>query len=383
VDSREYTLLITRVADSDSKSIRAFTVAGVTATTADGGIDEDTGTIGVTVPYGTDLTNLTPTLAHTGASYTPMGAQDFTYPVVYTVMATNTTTKPYTVTVQAAPSSARAITSFTVAGVTVTTTNVPNKGFINEETGTIDITVPYGTVLASLSPEIKHTGASYVPTEAQNFVDPVEYTVKAADGSEKTYTVTVTIAALSSIEIITPPTKTAYVVGEIPSLEGAALRGTDSAGNIINVTGDCVIDRAGYDFSAPGTKTVTVTHTPSGKTAAFQATVVNNAKSITSFTVAGVTVTTTNDSNKGVIDEGAGTISVTVPYGTNLASLSPTMVISANATANPASGTALNFSAPQTYTVTAEDGTSRTYAVTVSWGPGITVSIANGIPALV
>jgi hypothetical protein len=55
------------------------------------------------VPFGTDLTNLAPTVTHTGASYSPAGAQDFTGPVTYTVTAADGTTNAYTVTVTPAP----------------------------------------------------------------------------------------------------------------------------------------------------------------------------------------------------------------------------------------------------------------------------------------
>ncbi len=59
------------------------------------------------------------------------------------------------------------------------------------------------------------------------------------------------------------------------------------------------------------------------------------------------------------------TIVWSVPYGTNAASLAPTFTLSAGATCEPPSGTALNFTTPQTFTVTAEDGSRRHYLVTV------------------
>ena len=63
------------------------------------------------------------------------------------------------------------------------------------------------------------------------------------------------------------------------------------------------------------------------------------------------------------------TISLTVPTGTDVTALAPTFTVSANATGSPASGTALNFTGTQSYTVTAEDGvTTKTYFVTVTPG---------------
>lgn len=83
------------------------------------------------------------------------------------------------------PSSDKAITAFTLAGV---------NGSIDESAGTITLTLPYGTDVTALTPAITHTGASVSPTGAQNFTSPVTYTVTAADGSTKPYVVTVTIA---------------------------------------------------------------------------------------------------------------------------------------------------------------------------------------------
>lgn len=57
------------------------------------------------------------------------------------------------------------------------------------------------------------------------------------------------------------------------------------------------------------------------------------------------------------------------PYGSNLASLSPTLVVSPLASVSPVSGATQNFTNPVTYTVTAEDGSTRVYTVTGSVGP--------------
>lgn len=59
-------------------------------------------------------------------------------------------------------------------------------------------------------------------------------------------------------------------------------------------------------------------------------------------------------------------IGVTVPYATEVTALTPNITVSAGATIVPASGTARDFTKPQTYTVTAQDGTKKTYTVTVN-----------------
>src|SRR5690606_41145579 len=67
----------------------------------------------------TDVTKLTPTIVHTGASVDPNTGveKDFTNPVTYTVKATDNTTAAYTVTVNVADDTPKAITSFKFAGL--------------------------------------------------------------------------------------------------------------------------------------------------------------------------------------------------------------------------------------------------------------------------
>jgi putative cell wall-binding protein len=85
-------------------SITSFRI-GKTAATISG---KD---ITLTVPRGTDVTKLTPTIVHNGKSVSPASgvAKDFTTPVKYTVTAEDGTTNTYTVTVtvQPAPLSTR------------------------------------------------------------------------------------------------------------------------------------------------------------------------------------------------------------------------------------------------------------------------------------
>ena len=83
---------------SSSKEITSFVF---TSPDVAGNIDEENKTISATVPYGTDVTNLSPAITHTGVSISPAsgGAEDFSEPVTYTVTAEDTTTASYTATV--------------------------------------------------------------------------------------------------------------------------------------------------------------------------------------------------------------------------------------------------------------------------------------------
>ncbi|MCX6875121.1 MAG: cohesin domain-containing protein [Verrucomicrobia bacterium] len=70
--------------------------------------------------------------------------------------------------------------------------------------------------------------------------------------------------------------------------------------------------------------------------------------------------------NPGVINKAAKTITLTVPYGTDLTALAPTFTLSAGATCDRVSGTAYDFTNPVAYTVTAPDLTTKVYTVTVT-----------------
>ena len=73
----------------------------------------------------------------------------------------------------------------------------------------------------------------------------------------------------------------------------------------------------------------------------------------------------------GVIDQTAGTVSLTVPFGTDPATLNPVCTVSSGATVAPVSGSTVDFTnsqaTPVNYTVTAKNGvTTRIYQVTVT-----------------
>ncbi|MCX6111932.1 MAG: SUMF1/EgtB/PvdO family nonheme iron enzyme, partial [Proteobacteria bacterium] len=174
--TKDYTVTVT-AASSSSKDITKFTILGIDGTIIGSAIS-------LTVPYGTGLTSLTPTITITGTSVSPaVGvAHDFSSDVAYTVTAADGSTKAYTVTVTAATSSSKDIVKFTILGV---------DGLIG--TNTILLIAPYGTGLTSLTPTITITGVSVSPTfgAPNDFSSPVTYTVTAADSSTKDYIVTV------------------------------------------------------------------------------------------------------------------------------------------------------------------------------------------------
>lgn len=67
-----------------------------------------------------------------------------------------------------------------------------------------------------------------------------------------------------------------------------------------------------------------------------------------------------------VIVEETKTISITVPFGTNITNLAPVIVVSEKATVNPGSNVPMDFTHPVVYTVTAEDGSQAFYTAIVT-----------------
>ena len=111
-----------------------------------------------------------------------------------------------------------------------------------------------------------------------------------------------------------------------------------------------------------GVENITLTATSSGgKTGTSTSITINanSAKNILTFTFPTYGAATISGTN----------ITKTVPFGTSVTSMAPTYTLSAGANGNPVSGSALDFTNPRTYAITAMDNTSQTYTVTVTIAP--------------
>ncbi|MBX4200812.1 DUF5018 domain-containing protein [Candidatus Parcubacteria bacterium] len=91
-----------------------------------------------------------------------------------------------------------------------------------------------------------------------------------------------------------------------------------------------------------------------------QLTTLSDQKTVTAFSIDQL-----NPKVVATVDNTNHTITLTVPKGTDVKKLSPTIQVSDYATVSPASGSEQDFTKPVTYVVTAEDGTKQTYVVTV------------------
>lgn len=74
------------------------------------------------------------------------------------------------------------------------------------------------------------------------------------------------------------------------------------------------------------------------------------------------------DSIAGQINESSHTVTIQVPYATDLAHAKPVVTVSEKATVSPVSGAEVNLGSAVTYKVTAEDGSVQSYTVVASKG---------------
>jgi len=127
-----------------------------------------------------------------------------------------------------------------------------------------------------------------------------------------------------------------------------------------------LVQQAIEDFLYPPTPTPTPTPTP-----------LSSDKAITAFSF-------TDPAATGTVDEANKTIALTVPFGTAVTALVATFTNSAasavtvGGTAQISGTTANNFTSPVAYLVTAQDGTTVTYIVTVTVALSSDATISAG-----
>ena len=284
----------------------------------------------------------------------------------------------------------KAITAFSFARPAAT-------GGIDENAKTIAVTVPYGTDVRALVATFTTTGSSVKVgstvqvsgTTANDFRSLIIYTVTAADSSTANYTVTVKVALLSAKAItalsFSSPAATATINESAKSIAATVPYGTNvtalvatftTTGSSVKVgSTEQVSGMTANNFTRPIIYTVAAAD---GSTAGYTVTVtvaLSSAKAITAFSFSSPFAT-------GTIDEGAKTIAVKVPYGTNVTALVATFTttgssVKVGSTVQVSGTTANDFRSPITYTVTAADGSTAIYTVTVT----VALSSAKAITA--
>lgn len=362
-------------------------------TTSEGTISGNT--IYITVPYGTDLSSLKPSISVVGKSINPCSgsACSFFDNRVYAVTAEDDTTRSYVVKVTAAPGDAKNILSFVfLRNSNLADLSTDYTCTVGANTATV--TVPFNTDITDLAPTIAISGASISPASgtALDFTGGQTYRVTALDGTTKDYTVSVTVAPSDAKDILsfdfTQAANSAYLSSDVTGdISGTTITLTVPYGTgLTDLTPTIAISGTSFDLISgdPGNfssdKVYTVT-AADGTTKSYTVKTViapNTEKDILifGFTQAGNPAYLNADVSGDIV---AGTVTVTVPYDTDITDLKPFISFSEQATVNPDITTALDFTTDQTYIVTAEDTSTKEYTVTVNIGPNTACSIDTAV----
>ncbi|MDD3921506.1 MAG: hypothetical protein PHO41_10080, partial [Eubacteriales bacterium] len=278
-----------------------------------------------------------------------------------------------------APRTGNLMTGFSINGI---------AGRINDSQNTIYVDVPYNATLETLAPVftvsdgasvyvngIKQASNSSTQSFTASTTSPVQYVVIAENNtSTKTYSVTVQQSANTACDILT---------FELPEQDHVVIDNT--AGTIVVhmksdtsfistkptqlvISDGATIDHPQTefrDFSATTPVSYIVTsqdgkHSKEYKvTLGMPTSVGSSAAAITSYTllIDGIRYT-------GIINESNKTVIVTLPAGVTNTTGVATYTLSTGATAQVGTVTQVNgstsnsFASPQTYTITAQDGTT-------------------------
>jgi hypothetical protein len=236
---------------------------------------------------------------------------------------------------------------------------------IEHTTATITMTLSAGTNLSSLPVEMTLPEGTIVSPESGTTHDfssgPVVFTTSAANGSGRSYTVS--IGAFGDPKILS--FAIGENMGEIDDAAGTITVDIGSEdGDITNLTPNFVI--------AEGT-TVDVA---SGVSRNFTNPVVYTVLSNNGYSAKEYTVTVNQvegpiissfviDDVAGVIDNDTDQISVLLPGGTDVTNLTPVIEVPEGQSVDPSSGVAQDFTEPVSYTVTNTEDLTRTYEVVV------------------
>ncbi len=385
--TKDYTVVVTieQSVKSSEKDFLTYSINGV-----QGSISTANNTITLTLPAGTDLTNLTAVYTTSAKSSVTSGAAtvNFTNPVTYTITAEDGTTKVYTVKVTSSSTNQN-------TGADLLTFGFTNPNVIGVISGTnIAVSVPYGTNIKSLVASFTaSTGAvvkvsNILQVNVGSVVDytaPVTFVVTSEDGKTiKNYVVTVTITPLlsSANEMLTFGFASPTAVGTI---SGNTIGLTVPFGTIVTAlkanftSSPNSIVRVGPTIQVSGS-------TPNNFTTAQLYTVVAQDGSVKDYTVV-VTISSqiggSGSSAKDILSFGllnpfidgtiaGNTITITGQAGSDISKqqisfgVSPGATLTLNGVVLTTNVSIVNFSNPVTLVVVAVDGSKKEYIVTVT-----------------
>ncbi|MDR3704888.1 MAG: DUF5018 domain-containing protein [Paludibacteraceae bacterium] len=288
-------------------------------------------------------------------------------------------------------------TSSALTGTITVKLATPTVGTASSITGT-GFTANWTGVSNATSYTVKvYQGASVVATQTGATGTSVAITGLTA-GTTYTYTVTAVGAVNSDESSASASFTTLSSVCNITAFSIASQTSSNISGTAISVVmpygtsltsliptitlsaGATVSPTSGtsHDFTSPVTYTVTAADGTT--TQNYTVTVTNAAgsssKDITAFAFTNATATSTTINST----TSPYTVTIVMPALTDRYTLIPSITISANATINPASGVNQDFRSPVTYTVTAQDGSTKTYTVTVT-NQAATCSYTLSVPS--
>ncbi len=382
-----WTVTVT-IANSTEAEILTFSIPNQ----VNSNINSETGQIAVEMPSDTDLTSLVAEFTlSAGATATVDGTvqesgvtgNDFTNDVLYTVTAEDgTTTKEWTVSVTAGPSSEADILTYIIP------TQISSS--INTQEQTISIEMPAETDVTNLVAEFALSAGATATVDGtvqesgittNDFTNTVTYTVTAADGTtSKEWDVNVTVASSGEADILS------Y---SLPNQISSSINTQEQTISVeMPAETDVTSLVAEFTLSAGATATVDGTVQESGITT-------NDFTNTVTYTVTAADGTTSKDWNVTVHVEDPGeaeileysiqgqttstinadlqTISVIMPMGTDLTALvadftlSPGAVATVDGTTQVSGVTQNDFTNDVVYAVTSEDGTeTNEWTVTVT-----------------
>jgi 6-phosphogluconolactonase (cycloisomerase 2 family) len=378
---------------SSAKEIISYTVHGIAAS-----IDQGTKSIVAVVPYGTDIAKSEVTYTTTGLSVTIGNAillkstetttLDFTEAVTIKVRALDGSENVYTAKVIVAANTAKSIFSYSIKD------HIAAPVSIDEVNGVISATLPYDAAKTELVANFTTSGERVQVGEtiqetgltANDFTNPVTYTVYAADGNTKDYAVAVTNATKDAKSIVSYGIK-GYPAApvSIDELNGkisvvlpygvpliALVAEFTTTGTAVKIGETIQKTRTTKnDFTKPVTYTV---YAADGSTQNYTITITNAVEATNLITSYGIK----NFSDALVnIDDVNSTISVTIPYHVSLTDLVANFTtngerIQIGETVQETGLTANDFTNPVTYTVFAANGNTKSYSVTVTEKPTVT-----------
>jgi len=335
-------------------------------------IDSLAHTVSIAVPYATDVTGLVPSIGlSTGASINPVSgvSTDFSNPVVYTVIAEDgTTTQDWNVTVTVPPNTETEVVDFTLA-------EQSGPAVIDPALHTVYVEVPYATNETALVPTISlSAGASINPGSgvSEDFSNPVVYTVTAEDGTTtQDWSISVVVLPNAETDIVSVNLAEQTGPASLDNLLHTVLIDVPQSTDLTALVPDIVLSAGASvnpasgvpaDFSSPVIYSVTAADgTTTQDWTVTVITPLNTGTDIVDFTLL-------QQTGPATIDNLLHTVSIDVPYATDLTALVPTIGLSAGATINPVSGASADFSSTAVYVVTAEDGTT-----TQNWSISVVV----------